>query len=135
MKTYFQLGQKPFNIVAYIMPRFKGGHVVFDIFFYPCVSLPEPLIPAAKWAVTPWAMCTWEAFFCFYSFCAMRNCKSVSDPPPQVYHKAIGFSSLIFPFCWTLLGNDGDCRGMSLIPSDLRVSRLFQGLSHLLPKA
>lgn len=86
------------------------------------------------WAVTPWAMCTWEAFYC-YSFHAVTNCKSVSDPPSQIHHKTIAFSSSIFPFCRTLLGKNGSCRGMSLIPSDLRVSRLFQGLSHLLPKA
>lgn len=48
MKTYFQLGQNSFNIVAYIMPRFESGYVVFDIFFNPWGSLPEPLIPAAE---------------------------------------------------------------------------------------
>lgn len=48
MKTYFQLIQKPFNIVAYIMPKFEGGHVVFDVFFCLCGFLLEPLVPAAR---------------------------------------------------------------------------------------
>ena len=87
------------------------------------------------WAVTPCAMCTGEAFFYFYSFCTVRNYKSVSDPPPQIHHMAIGFFPLFSPFQQVLLWKGGDCRGMSLIPSDLRVSRLFQDLSHLLPKA